>query len=208
MVVEEYWGHNHLSWDTNTDKVFWQMIFIVHVNKRITRWSLNNTKMLLFLMCSSLSSFCRSLPIRARKSSNPRRTIVSLHPLSARHEGHVLISISGLLYQVLTHVSHPKIVLQHLVIITGGWIGTWRQIVHWNVSRTTRFRPSGTRLFSESEKMSDKLPLMLPTSWSSVSSLSSFGFFVGNSKSSSESLTCLDLLDNSGVSSPLLLRTA
>ena len=49
---------------------------------------------------------------------------VCVCPLSDPHAGHVFVSASSPLYQVFTQVVHPKIVLQHLVTITGGTIWT------------------------------------------------------------------------------------
>ena len=47
--------------------------------------------------------------------------MASLYPLSARQLGQVLVKASVPEYQTFTQASHPKIVLQHLVAMIGGF---------------------------------------------------------------------------------------
>lgn len=171
------------------------MKFIDYISLQVLSWS---------------SSVSMALLIWVRKSSRPRSSIVSTHPLSARHEGHVLTSWSGPLYQLLTQLSHPRMVLQHLLMMTAGLMGTRWHIVHLNVSRRMRFSATGIRLFSLSENMSARVSLIFPISAISISSYSSFLslLLLGWKSSSSESMKIGRLKLEEGLQSLSLWSTA
>ena len=65
------------------------------------------------------------------------------------------------LYQVLTHASHPKMLLQHLVTITGGLMGTAVQMAHLKVSLNFFFSDTGIFVSSVNDKTSSSFFLMI-----------------------------------------------
>ena len=67
-----------------------------------------------------------------------------MYPRGALHLGHVLVQASSPLYHKFTHFSQPKMLLQHLVTIMGGVIGTLEQIGHLKVSLKSLWRLNGT----------------------------------------------------------------
>ena len=67
----------------------------------------------------------RSRKAKAWPATHPKQKFIQVpqqHCLivAAWHAGQVFVSASSLLYQWFTHGSHPKISLQHFVMITGG----------------------------------------------------------------------------------------
>ena len=68
-------------------------------------------------------SLAMSGAIPFKKSSSPWMCIVSVKARSDLHRGHFLDRPSSPLYQLSTHLSQPRILLQQRVNITGGWIG-------------------------------------------------------------------------------------
>ena len=73
-----------------------------------------------------------------------KTTIIIIYLVhSHSFSGQVFVSASSPLYQWSTHGSQPKSLLQHLVMITGGWIGILWQMLHLNASRRRRFSPIG-----------------------------------------------------------------
>ena len=96
----------------------------------------------------------KTLATPTKNSSNPLRTIVSEYPHSALHTGHFFVRASSPVYQLLTHVSQPSNVLQHLLKIGGAAIGAWRQILHLNASIINCFKARGTELVLSSSFIS------------------------------------------------------
>ena len=77
------------------------------------------------------------------KSSSPLNWKVNAYPLGSLQWGHFLLRPWTPSYQIFTHSSHPKRLLQHLVAIIAGFMGVSWQIVHWNASFTSFVIPSG-----------------------------------------------------------------
>ena len=124
---------------------------------------------------------------------NPLSNMVSLHPLSARHDGHVLMSAWAT--HLATHFSQPTMVLQHLLIMIGGVIGTERQILHLSMSYNNRCTPSGILASLFRVNISLIAFLSSPTSFMSTFRFfsrmlhpDSFAFGLQKSASSSESM--------------------
>ena len=106
------------------------------------------------------------------KSSTPLSNIVSLYPLLARHDWHVLMSASGPLYHSFTLFSQPTTVLQYLLIMIGGVTGTKRWYLHFSASRNNQCRPSG--ILASLFRVNISLIAFLS---SPTSSMSTFSFF-------------------------------
>ena len=138
-----------------------QMIIIIYYRVTAGSSSLSRSSWVWMTFCTSVM-----------KSSNPLSNMVSLHPLWARHDGHVLMSASGPLYHSFTHFSQPTTILQHLLIMIGGVIGTKRQILHLSMSCNYRCRPGGILAFLFRVNISLIAFLSSPTS-----SMSTFSFF-------------------------------
>ena len=106
------------------------------------------------------------------------------------HTGHFLVRASSPVYQLLTHVSQPSNVLQHLLKIGGAAIGAWRQILHLNASIINCFKARGTELVLSSSFISrttDAISAMSSLISSKVSLWILDHFFGPSSTSSSES---------------------
>ena len=120
-------------------------------------------------------------------------------PLGSLQWGQFLSNASSPLYQLFMHSLHPNRVLQHLVAITGGQMGTFKQTLHLKASFTrlrtlsgkvvkllTSVSSSNARFVSWTvSRVSAKSALRLP-SFSEVS-FPTFLFFNSGVDSSSES---------------------
>ena len=78
-----------------------------------------------------------------RKPASPFSLIVSANPLSARHNGHLLLNPLSPLYHLSVHRSQPMILLQHFAMMMGSCIGTVWHMVHRNASCIATCNASG-----------------------------------------------------------------
>ena len=74
----------------------------------------------------------------------PWMCIVSVKARSDLHRGHFFNRPSSPLYRLSAHLSHPRILLQQRVNVTGGWIGLEWHTLHLNVSWSNVCRPGGS----------------------------------------------------------------
>lgn len=102
-----------------------------------------NVQSIWWLESVIISSLAKSFSILAKNLFRSCNIIVSLQPLSALHIRQVLVIASGPESHWFTHLSHPNMVLQHLVMIRSGFAGTERQMWHLNVSLIICFRSIG-----------------------------------------------------------------
>ena len=127
------------------------------------------------------------------KSSSPWKRTVSVKARSDLHKGHFFDRPSSPLYQLSTHLLHPRILLQQRVNINGGRIGLDWHILHLNVSRSNVCRPGGSfmpLLNVNTELISFRIPFISKVSWSNCTGMC-FPFLEGGS-SSSLSLSDMD----------------
>jgi len=120
--------------------------------------------------------FSKTLEHPTRKSSRPLKCPVCAYPIGSRQLGQAFSNPPSPSYHFVMQLLHPNKTLQHLLAITGGFIGVVRHILHLKESWTSFARPSGISILLLTERISATDSLSSNTSLAIV--LTSFSKFL------------------------------